>query len=1470
MSAAEGAQDNGDGYSIFGITMDNNVATVEYAALEDCTLLVSVYDEETGQMAGSGNVEISAEYYSAEVTVEVPIMPQYFIVKAYMVDNTNMKPLRPVYENTMYTKDMQELMAATVDDFDSERVLNLDGDKTTNFLVYGENTIRIAGDGDTNVVTGQGEDSDIYTVENISEDIKGLKTGDIVAIGRDANVTILKVKKITIEGTKATIVEDDVELEEVFECIKIENKANSKNAIIDESACGEGVTYLGKVEEQPEVLSAGDSGASVYLSGTYDEFTPLVDPEGGFSLEGGAKFACEWEKKSWDDTLSGKISGEISIGITIELKFYLTKKKQMLEFYTGKTLGVNLKVEGAWEKTIMELTEIVLPAIPGINVALIPKIVIKVGGSVELGAMLSGKVGIKYDSTAPQPIELVRKFGLDNLEASVNATIGIGVAFEPAINILSSKIAQVGLEFEAMIEGKVKVSTNFGSEHACALCLSANLGVTAKLEPKIKLLDVPVSLTLSLTIAKIDLGTCYYSFTFKKFGWGECPYKRVETYQTTIFARNKERRPLYGVSITVEGTTAAGETFKETQVTDLWGEVNINIPEGTNYTIVGSKDNYKDSSRTLLTWDGSQRVADLVLYDICEIVSDAFVLKEGVEISENTYKNTFLKKVIIEDDKYVTNGKVFEGAEIEEVVIKSGATRIPDYLFAGSTIKKIEIPDNIMVIGEEAFFKTSLPEDFKIGKGVKLIKTRAFANSQLKLGQLVIDESLNIGREAFDAVKIGEVLVNSYIGVNAQGAFAEGRSSIQRVTIADNVMKIPKGLFRETTIHEITIPESVEIIGESAFWGARLPDSFQLGKGVKKIESSAFENAGLPKNFQIGNGVTEIGDRAFYGSGIKQVSIGKGQSVGGLAFCMTRLNEVILDYDASLIDIYVFTASTIDKVSISEGVTQIPMGMFAESKINEIDLPDSVTEIDEFAFLLASLPEGFEIGQHILTFGNGAFDRSNVKVNKVIIDEERNIGNAAFNGVTIKEVIINGDKKVQVNNPFSGATIHKVTITENVTEIPSKMLGEAAIYNIAIPANIVRIGDYAFASAQLPPTFSVPNSVQIGKDAFKDATYNCVPTNTYHSAEGGKNIDLQVPDILEKMNYEVYGDMPTVTRRTTTLTGLRPNDTYNFYVVKANYEFMSMDEIMAPKNVLYVTQVKTDEKGTATINYLPREEYDSPMEFAKCMSRYDISASTVRIDPIQATGQKISVLPKVIYQGQELAEYGDYDVKGDFLVKDAGTYTITIVGKGDYCGSKKANYKVVTVEEMQQNPFADVKESGWEYNFAKFVYLNGLMNGKGKDENGLIRFDPSNYMTRAEFVQTLYNKEGKEEVAYTSKFTDVPDGQWYTDAILWAAEKGIIAGKGEIFDVSGKITREEMATILYKYATNYKGYETAGRAEFTGYTDAATISGWATENMKWALHYGIMKGKKEALAPKDNATRAECATMLSNFMKAYE
>lgn len=256
---------------------------------------------------------------------------------------------------------------------------------------------------------------------------------------------------------------------------------------------------------------------------------------------------------------------------------------------------------------------------------------------------------------------------------------------------------------------------------------------------------------------------------------------------------------------------------------------------------------------------------------------------------------------------------------------------------------------------------------------------------------------------------------------------------------------------------------------------------------------------------------------------------------------------------------------------------------------------------------------------------------------------------------------------------------------------------------------------------------------------------------------------------------------------------------------------------------------------------------------------------------------------------------GKITVRKDFIQKHASTRFkaayIYMAGTGAQKVSFKCTNSLIETLELGQhiskytfrpntswnklievvNPFADVDVKSWQFPYVKYALDENLMAGKGTSNAGkAVVFEPNKNMTRAEFVQTLYNKEGKPAVSYKNVFVDVPKGKWYTNAVMWAYQNDIVKGKSNRFDVEGNITREEMATILYKYAANYKGYEAAGRAQLTGYTDAKSISSWATENMKWAIQYGIMKGKGNLVAPKDNATRAEGATMLRNFIIAYE
>ena len=192
--------------------------------------------------------------------------------------------------------------------------------------------------------------------------------------------------------------------------------------------------------------------------------------------------------------------------------------------------------------------------------------------------------------------------------------------------------------------------------------------------------------------------------------------------------------------------------------------------------------------------------------------------------------------------------------------------------------------------------------------------------------------------------------------------------------------------------------------------------------------------------------------------------------------------------------------------------------------------------------------------------------------------------------------------------------------------------------------------------------------------------------------------------------------------------------------------------------------------------------------------------------------------------------------------------------------------------------FGDVSASSWMFSPVIYVYDNGLMAGKGSDAKGNVKFDPSSPITREEFVQVLYNAEGKPSVSIANRFPDVANNGWYKNAVLWANANNIANGQGDgKFGVGKNITRQDLALMLYKYAS-LKGYSLRAQSgEIYKYADGTKVSGYAQTAMDWAVTKGILSGKGTAgadistfrLDPAGTATRAECAAMLKNFMTAF-
>lgn len=193
---------------------------------------------------------------------------------------------------------------------------------------------------------------------------------------------------------------------------------------------------------------------------------------------------------------------------------------------------------------------------------------------------------------------------------------------------------------------------------------------------------------------------------------------------------------------------------------------------------------------------------------------------------------------------------------------------------------------------------------------------------------------------------------------------------------------------------------------------------------------------------------------------------------------------------------------------------------------------------------------------------------------------------------------------------------------------------------------------------------------------------------------------------------------------------------------------------------------------------------------------------------------------------------------------------------------------VIGYEEPEQiwiNPYYDVYRSTWYYDAVQFVTDKGLMNG-----TTATCFSPDETTTRAMIVTILHRLEGKPGVNYAMRFDDVSAGQWYTEAIRWAAAEGIVTGYGDgMFGPDDIITREQMAAILYRYA-QYKGCSVSTVGSLDGYTDASRISNYAVAAFHWVCGCGIMEGTTTTtLSPMESATRAQVATILMRFCNEY-
>ena len=222
----------------------------------------------------------------------------------------------------------------------------------------------------------------------------------------------------------------------------------------------------------------------------------------------------------------------------------------------------------------------------------------------------------------------------------------------------------------------------------------------------------------------------------------------------------------------------------------------------------------------------------------------------------------------------------------------------------------------------------------------------------------------------------------------------------------------------------------------------------------------------------------------------------------------------------------------------------------------------------------------------------------------------------------------------------------------------------------------------------------------------------------------------------------------------------------------------------------------------------------------------------------------------------------------DVSVTDRSGREVEVADNGDGTWSFTQPGSAVTItvtfrpveSEPEALPFTDVSESEWYYEAVRYVWSHGLMDGVGEGV-----FAPEADTSRAMVVTVLWRLEGQPESAYEMGYTDVEGGTWYTEAVRWATEQGIVDGyENGAFRPDGAMTREEVAAVLYRYAA-YKRYSTSDQGDMGQFDDQEDISAWARDYMVWAVGSGLMEGSGTRIDPQDSAIRAQTAAVLMRF-----
>lgn len=553
------------------------------------------------------------------------------------------------------------------------------------------------------------------------------------------------------------------------------------------------------------------------------------------------------------------------------------------------------------------------------------------------------------------------------------------------------------------------------------------------------------------------------------------------------------------------------------------------------------------------------------------------------------------------------------------------------------------------------------------------------------------------------------------------------------------------------------------------------------------------------------------------------------------------------------------TIRLMKNVEVNHAVT-IPAGVTLDGgKNTTITL---TTKLDKGAFITAG---GDNVTIRNITINTNGNAKHGVQFYRVKGGE---MDKVTVNGGYYTSVIVNGAEATIKNSILNldegqGYANIEFAVGKGVTTVP-----KVTIENVTVTPNrpVVYMDKTTFDRIQaLSGTSSGITRDELNEQYVKGAFlyYNkdgsitpnpdTLPTITFNPTEGF------IADSAKKQKINISGhldSLPTASRSGYRLDG--------WYTEAEGGEKITTDTLFTKDTTVYAQWSKKSSSSSRYDGYITIINPKNGEVSVSDDWAYEDDKITLTITPDD--GYEVDKIEIVDDEGDKIdaKKVDDEDNKYTFRMANCDvTVTVTFKEEGKTTEDTDKEEDKDDEETTELN-FTDVKESDWFYKGVAYVVDKGIMSGVSENE-----FAPAGKLTRAMLVQMLYNMESRPACDAENAFMDVPVGQWYTDAVIWANDEKIVSGMGDgLFAPNMEITREQMVVMLYNYA-KYKGYDVTASAGLSKFADNASVSTWAQPAMQWAVAEGYISGMGDnQLAPQGTATRAEIASVIMRFMEA--